>query len=183
MLRRVAISFIQQFFHSLVRVQIRSDVKNTNFVRYIFFDIDNTIADSWPSLQLTHWVSYSQRISSLAVFLNMRRVLMTLYSNPNNRIFFITARSYNSWFATVNWLRANGIPADLSRTIITNTAPEKLQLLTSLTGKTKFIYWIDDLSYNHEFGDVKYYEDLLTKVQSTSIRFFGPNIINQINHI
>jgi len=181
MLRKIAIALCQRFFHQLVTQKTRS-LKRSNTVRYFFFDIDNTLADAWPSF-LVPWPSQNQRVASLAVFINMRKWVLLLQQFPNNQIFFITARSYATWRTTRNWLVENQLSASWSNTIITNTPDEKLKIIRQIAAHSSRVYWIDDLSYNHERGTVLYYDQVIEKIKNTSIRYFGVTTINQINQV
>ena len=180
MLRKVAIALCQRFFLMLVSSQVRDPKQYRGAPRYFFFDIDNTLADAWPSF-LIPWKSQQERVASLAVFMGMHRWVSSLQQYPNNKIFFITARSYTTWLITRNWLRSNGLNATWSNTIITNSPEEKLGIIRQTTAPGNHVYWIDDLSYNHEHGEVRYYSHLIERIKETRIRYFGASTIKHIN--
>ncbi|MFZ6013520.1 MAG: hypothetical protein ACOYXT_24475 [Bacteroidota bacterium] len=151
----------------------------------IFFDIDNTLADSWPSFLVPGWKSSNHRLSTLAIFTRMRRLILCLFRSPFNQIYFLSTRSYTSFFVTLHWLQANKIPITWNRLIITNTPEEKLIFIKSALKSHKHseVYLIDDLSHNHERGQVIFYEDLIRKIETANIRYFGVNKIKVINKI
>ena len=49
---------------------------------------------------------------------------------------------------------------------------EKLGIIRQTTAPGNHVYWIDDLSYNHEHGEVRYYSHLIERIKETRIRYF-----------
>jgi hypothetical protein len=106
---------------------------------------------------------------------------MALQAFPQNRIFFISNRSYTSWITTIHWLASNGIRAPWYRVILTNTPDEKLDILRQAVQRIGRVHWIDDLTYNHERGQKKYYQHLIDAVTRYPIRFHGEAAIHKVN--
>src|ERR1043166_9631126 len=118
------------------------------------FDIDNTIANTWPSL-LIEFPSERSRILTLEVFEGMRNIIMNLQSR-NIEIFYLSNRSVLSYFATIRWLRQMGFEASVCNVIVVNSPMEKIAFLEKLSSKRRLKY-IDDLAYGHESGATKLY--------------------------
>jgi len=153
--------------------------------RIFLFDIDNTIANSWHSLTLNHWTSENERLKGLAIFLRMKKLLSILQSNKNNKIFFLTARSYFSRATTIEWLTENGILVENSELIITRTAEDKIKIIKALPlNNFKKIYFIDDLSHKHETMHVEMFEkeiraiEELAKKHNQTFSYYGKNLID-----
>ena len=70
---------------------------NKEAEKIYIFDIDNTIANTWPSF-LQSYETLEERLSSLAVFHKMREHILDISS----KVIFLTARPYN---LTFTWLK------------------------------------------------------------------------------
>jgi len=141
-------------------------------------DIDNTLAHSWPSLQQYVYRNEQHRYASLPIFIGMRNFILDKI-RQRHRVVFISARSYQSYFTTCKWLISCGIRA--SELILVPGANLKLFYINYLISKGIPVVYIDDLSYNHEHGEVKLYDDLIREVSCMSIDYFGIREIDLIN--
>jgi len=130
-----------------------------NGQKICIFDIDNTIADTWPSFNLKY-KNTSSRLSNLKPFTNMLDLIKSYYHN-NYTIVFITARDYRYYFTTKNWLKKHNIYK--SNLILVQDVEDKIYFLDKI--RSECIYY-DDLSFNHENGIVKYYERCIQKVKN-----------------
>jgi hypothetical protein len=154
----------------------------TIFQNIIFFDIDNTIADTWHSYNYYDplvWSSEKERLISLAVFINMKKLCEEL--SRSHRIVFLSARSYRTFFLTKKWLEMVGLPVSLSSIILVEHAEYKLNVLASFFKERDIFYYIDDLSYNHEHGNVKYYWDVIKKIKNYNVNYLGADFIEKVN--
>ncbi len=154
---------------------------NTAFTgkRYLYFiDIDNTLADTYPSLLKQH-PSERERLLNLPPHNNMIRILKNSF-NAKRKYVFISARSYKQYFTTVEWLKKQGLPANLLNTIIVKTPQLKISLIQNYYVKGKTIV-IDDLTYNHEHGIVKYYQQEIDMLQKLKLKHIGYSTILKIN--
>lgn len=163
-------------------------------------DIDNTIADSWKKMTpqyKEHFRSVSNRMMSFEPFEAMQQLLKD--TPPRTRIVFLTARQYIRYFVTKRWLRKHGFLQADSVIVLVERMKDKAPLLegvvknyfdkktppqylsdyahkTSITPSKSTHYpviYFDDLSYNHENGEVLYYEDVIAAVQKMPIRYIG----------
>jgi len=141
------------------------------------FDIDNTIANTWPSF-LQGYNSLEDRLSSLAIFYNMRNHILQLIS-LDKKILFLTARPYLAYELTFKWLDSMGIIKDKEDLFLVSKPYEKVELLKNIKNKNIFFY--DDMTYNHEKGEIKYYDKEIKKVNSLAhIKYFDVGKINKI---
>jgi len=165
--------YIAKMFFTLIFLLV---IRTSRKKRLFIFDIDNTIADSWPSLLISDWHDQNHRIRSLGIFLKMRRLILALKISPSNQILYMTARSNFSWIATCNWLNSVGIEADLTSVIITRTPDDKLDLLKLINRKA---YYIDDLSLGQETGTTIVRTDLIAQIEELPLQYFGKKDIDQ----
>lgn len=153
---------------------------NTCLKKRIFlFDIDNTIADTIPSFENYSNVPEAKRISTLAFFIKMHRLIRILKSSPNNKIIFLTARGFKSKQATIKWLTQFGFPPAQDELFIVRNASEKIKILSKINTKNK-LYFIDDLAYLEKNGTIQVYDELIKKVEKLNLKYFG---LTQIENI
>lgn len=127
----------------------------TNSKIILLIDIDNTIADTWPTLNKT-WKSESERLLKLNPFQPVISNLLKNYSPKEHQWVFLSSRNYFSHLVTINWLKKNNLPASWENVILVQSPMEKIELINKYV-KNKIVYF-DDLSYNHENGEMKFYE-------------------------
>ncbi len=156
-------------------------------------DIDNTIADTWRTQTpqyLAQFRSESDRIMSIAPFEAMQRLFQDI--PPRTRVIFLSARYYIRYFVTKKWLKRHGFWQADSALILVERMHDKAPLLESVL-KNYFekkippqylndnslitnnypITFFDDLSYNHEKGEVLFYKEVLEAVQKMPIKYIG----------
>jgi hypothetical protein len=126
--------------------------------RIVVFDIDNTIGDTWPTLN-RDYESESCRYLNIDVFPSVRKLLES-YVAAGFHIVFLSARPFRSFYITKKWLKENDITC--YTLILVPTAQCKLKYLSSISRETDYF---DDLSWNHENGDVRFYTDVIDEVK------------------
>jgi len=143
------------------------------------FDIDNTIADTWPSF-LLGYSSLNERLSGLAIFYNMRNFILKL-KKQNKKIIYLTARPYKTYNLTFSWLKSNGLIENKKDLILVSEPAEKVSLLKKLERENNIVHYYDDMSYNHENGEVKYYINEIDKIKKLkNIKYNSWQIIKYI---
>ncbi|MBA3899827.1 MAG: hypothetical protein H0X62_06390 [Bacteroidetes bacterium] len=148
--------------------------------RIFLFDIDNTLADTWPSLQ----VNYSNEIdryASLAVFMNMRKLILQL-KQQGNPVFFISHRPFNYYYSTIKWLKSIGINPSFKDVLLVNSPGQKVQLINKLLKSSKEVIFIDDLSFNHEKGEVEFYKNEIEFLKKISVAYYDAAFIDNFNN-
>ncbi|WP_342328502.1 hypothetical protein [Pedobacter sp. FW305-3-2-15-E-R2A2] len=140
-------------------------------------DIDNTLADTWPSLQELVYDKEQDRYRSLSVFLGMRKLIVC--KRKVAKVIFISARGFLSYRTTRQWLRSCGLEGcDL---ILVAHAADKMYYIKTLISMELPVVYIDDLSYNHEHGDMKLYDELIQEVNGLPLTYLGIKEIEIIN--
>lgn len=162
-------------------------LKERKYNRVFIFDIDNTIADTWYSYNENHFKSNKHRLESLPIFIKMRRLISILYKNPNTLVLYLTARSLNNYQTTYHWLKSQEIPLKYSDLFIVNSPKFKIKILSTLIQQKLNVYYIDDLSYNQENGDIKFYDSDIYAIKeivslNKHIKYFGYDDIERFNN-
>lgn len=166
---------------------ILSRLKKGKYTRVFIFDIDNTIADTWYSFNVPYFKNSQHRLSSLPIFIRMRRLIDILYKNPNTLVLFLTARSLLDYQTTYNWLKSQGFPLKYSNLFIVNSPKFKVRILKALENQKLNVYYIDDLSYNQENGEIKFYDSDINEIIKITalhkhIKHFGYADIERFNN-
>ncbi len=144
--------------------------------KYLYFiDIDNTLADTYPSLNKKH-SSEKNRLKNLKPHTKIINILKHAYSPEKRKYIFITARSFKQYFTTINWINDNGLHANLFNTIMVKHPRDKIKLISKYHTAYKTIV-IDDLTYNHEHGSIKYYEDEINRLKKLRLKHIGYSTI------
>lgn len=181
-------SLISRFINKLSTVRILINflllrrIKNKNLV---VFDIDNTIADTWPNLRKSE-IDFSQVYKTVMLFPNMKKLILEL-QNENFEIIFLSARHLGHYNTTKAWLLENSLPSKYL--FLVWKVEQKLEYLNDWS-KQNNVFYLDDLSYNHEEGEIKYYESIIEKVRRFDLVYYdyssilsireNPNKVNEV---
>jgi len=159
-------TFFKLFFLLFLRTSNR---KNDIYI----FVIDNTISDTWPEL-----LTSSKKIAfhNAKPFERVINLIENLYES-DKVVFFLSARNYNYFGLTKKWLIKNKIYRD--NVFLVDNVDEKFWYLNKC--KKFKIYYFDDLSFNHERGDVKYYDQFIEKIAKLSnLKFYDHEKLKSI---
>ena len=156
-IKQLLSTILLYFYTKIILLKIHHFGGNRIFI----FDIDNTIADTWYSFNEKAYKSNNERLLSLPIYLKMQRLIVALYKSSNNKIFFISSRCFYSYKTTYRWLSSNGFPLHFSDLMIVRKPSDKLKIITGILSTEYSFYFIDDYSYNHEKGKVKFYSSAI----------------------
>ena len=137
----------------------------------VVLDIDNTIADTWPTLQRA-WSSERARLAALPVLGGMKVVAHDAPLADGSRVIFLSHRRLWQWPVTFSWLRRNGFDARLTNVVLVASPSEKLGHLRRCAAGREVTYW-DDLSHGHESGAVEFYTDVIAEVERLGVEYHG----------
>lgn len=138
----------------------------------IIYDIDNTIADTWR--QLGSSKNDPKKIyRNLLFFPSMLKRIQDDYKIPSNRILFFTVRPIGTWLITLRWLISHKLPVKWHDLFFFSSPTHKIDLLESLVKRGYEIIFIDDLSYNHENGNVLFFVEEIKRVQNMPLIYKG----------
>ncbi len=171
---------ISYFFQFFLKKRFRTKIKQLKPNTTVWvIDIDNTIADSWRTFQ-SKWKSEKERLLNIPV-LNGTAEYIFQHKKEDDLLVFLSARNYLYFNATFRWLQKNNFTHEKAALFLVAFPHEKLSYLYELQKiKQNFIY-LDDLSYNHENGQVKFYTQEIEQVQKLGIDYIDYYKINQLN--
>ncbi|AOR26756.1 hypothetical protein FORMA_16060 [Formosa sp. Hel3_A1_48] len=157
-------------FLLIIDVQFIKKNKST-----IVLDIDNTLADTWPTLKnenINNFSNEKHRISSLNL-INGAFDLVKYSSKKFDQIIFLSARNPAHYFITKKWIDSNFKKISYKLRLVPNVNLKQIywEKIIKISNETVII---DDLSYNHENNDTKFYNNEINYLQSnSSIKYFG----------
>ena len=178
-MKRLFKVIVYRTFDLFFRYHFKRCIKNLNQKDRVYLvDIDNTLADTWPSLHDYVYRNENHRYRSLSIFLGMRNFILDKIKDKE-RVVFISARGYLNYFSTLKWLSENGLKS--INVILVNRAEDKLAYIHELLQREIAVVYIDDLSYGHEFGVVRMYEKMILKLDTLPVEYLGLKEIELIN--
>ena len=154
-------------------------------VKIVFIDIDNTIADTWVTLKSNKFTNEKDRHQKLKPFDGMRTFIKNQYRDNNNsyKIIYLTARYFTVIPITKQWLNKNHFFENPDSLIVVSKPKLKLYFLKLAVKKKYDVIYIDDLSYNHENGETKFYDAIISEINTMNIDYKGYNEIKKINNV
>jgi hypothetical protein len=133
------------------------------------FDIDNTIANTWPFICKD--ASLYKTYSDLYCFPGMIDFLINIKSDSSIYVLFLSARNPIYYPITKKWLSRQGI--DDIHLILVPRVESKINILKDLP-KDCSIHFFDDLSYNHENNDIKFYVNVINELDNLkNVTYYG----------
>jgi hypothetical protein len=134
-------------------------------------DIDNTLADTWPTLTRA-WPHERKRLQAIEALPRIKAVAHDEAVARGDLIVFISHRPWRYWRETYRWLRRHGFAATPANVVLVAKPADKLAYLQCCAGAGRVVYW-DDLSHSHELGEVRLYEELISAVRSLPVEYLG----------
>jgi hypothetical protein len=95
----------------------------------------------------------------------------------NRKVIYISARDFRIYKPTLSWLDKQGILQSSESVFFVRNAMQKVDYLKVLVRNNRNIEYIDDLSYNHENGDVRFYEAVIEEVRKLPLTYRGVEFI------
>ena len=158
------------------RFKFLSLIGNSNKKIYIF-DLDNTIANTWVSYHQSYG-SNKSRLKNLSVFIGMKNLISSI-DKTKYIVIVLTAREYWYYRITKKWLKQNEL--DVDGLILVSKPSEKVLLLSHVAAECEYY---DDMSYNHENYDIKYYRDEISDIKKLpNVLYHNYDEIKKINKI
>lgn len=167
------------YFKCRFAISIRFFIKHKKIV---FIDIDNTIADTWPTIGDKKYKNEYDRNLNIPVYQGMKKYIEKHYKNSSYHLVYLTARNYRLIRVTNSWLHKNNFLNSNSSVIVVSRPELKLYFLKQALANHYETTYIDDLSYNHERNEIKYYDSIINEVNSLPITYIGYSKILEINN-
>jgi FMN phosphatase YigB (HAD superfamily) len=143
------------------------------------FDLDNTLFNTWPlRKKYTDDKTVYTNVEPFPGVLN----IISSKRTDGYKILFISARHYLYYPLTFKTIKKH-LPSEIAKSLIlVPTARDKVFFIERLIKKFEVIDFYDDLSYNHEHGEVKYYQEVIDKIQSLNVAYYGVDFLNKIQN-
>jgi hypothetical protein len=136
-------------------------------------DIDNTLADAWPTLQRA-WPSDRARQRAMELLPGMKAAA---YDRATGPVLFLSHRNWWDWNLTRRWLAEHGMHGTL---VLVASAQDKIAHLEVLAaGGGPVTYW-DDLSHGTEHGETRFYHEVIDAARRLGIDHHGRDEIEAI---
>ena len=141
--------------------------------KFVFVDIDNTIANTWPYLNRA--IPLNVIYKEVPPFLMMVNLIQSIEFEKDNLVVFLSARNPRYYKITKNWLNQNGFRSFLL--LLVPSVNNKITVIKVVSRK-KVVTIYDDLSFNHEAGDIKYYGGIIHDIkQMENVKYFDYNFL------
>ena len=94
--------------------------------KIIVVDIDNTVSNTWPTLNM-NFKNERERLRSLPIFPGMKMFLLTLIKDSRNHILFLSARKWTHLSVTYGWLKKHRLVSSPFQLFLVSEADEKIK--------------------------------------------------------
>ncbi|PCJ67868.1 MAG: hypothetical protein COA58_01645 [Bacteroidetes bacterium] len=164
---------IRSILYKLNFLRFRKIIKKNNSI--FFIDFDNTLANTAKSrIQGTH-----KDIASLEPMIGTIAFIKERLKEGQQPV-VLSARDIKTYFQVQKWLGVN-LGIELVPLFMVNNANKKLDYY-QLCSDSEVVYEvIDDCSYNHENGEVKFYDKLITYLKEKNVPYFNYEYIIKLN--
>jgi hypothetical protein len=145
-------------------------LRRSNSKKIWIVDLDNTIANTWPLRKKR----YSDRRIYKEV-IAFKGIVGFLNSKINLRDLFIilTARPYRHKKITKKWIEKCFSGQIRPSVFLVESPSKKLNYIKLAIRQSFEVTYIDDLSYNHENGDIRFYNEVLDQIYLLPIKYIG----------
>lgn len=140
--------------------------------KLLILDLDNTLAFTYQSLINNKYNTNKSRLKNLKANKKMIDFIHLNYPKDQYSYLLLSYRHFDYYFTTIKWLKKNNIFINWYKVIFVSNVKDKLLFLI----KTKFfnVVYIDDLSYNHENNDIRYYNSVILDLKKMNwISYLG----------
>ncbi len=148
-----------------------------NFDEVIIFDLDNTLVDTYPLLNLMKLNDVFRSVKTHSGMIN----LFHEFSEKEVSLFILSSRKINFYRITNQYLKQN-ITTKVPFYLVSEPL-KKIKFLKYSVSCFKKVTLYDDLSYNHENGEVKFYHEIIDELKKLPISYFGYWEILKINQL
>ena len=143
----------------------------------VLLDIDNTLADTWPSL-LANKLNSKERHKKLKPLTPVIKYIQNHYPSNEYTWVYLTSRKYQLINVTKNWLLNFDMQVN-NNVILVQSPKEKIELINQYI-KSASVYF-DDLSYNQENDELRFYIKEIESIKKNNlVTYFGYQEIQNI---
>jgi hypothetical protein len=147
----------------------------------VFIDIDNTLAATAQRLKAKGSKLYKEDLAALDPLVGTFEFIDKSFKD--RAYVFLSHRKLSTFFVTYLWLKKHSFWRRGARLYFVSHPNHKVSFFKASLEGSKQIAIIDDLSYNHELGQVRYYADVINFIEKNKIDYFDARFINTLNGI
>jgi len=161
------------------RWQVRRFVRSAADQPVTVLDIDNTLADAWPSL-VAPGGSESERLAGLEPLPGMKAIAYDDAVAHDRRIVVMSHRHLWHGRLTRRWLTDHGVDVDPWAVVLVSAASDKPDLIAILSAGGRDVEVWDDLSHGTESGTTQRYTDVVAALERLGVRYHGLDEIEAV---
>lgn len=178
MLKRIIFYIINTKYQILIYSYYSIKFYFTKKEKLAVYDLDNTLFHTW-----SHWNKKPPNwiYSNAYIFDGMKKKVNQSYKK-NETVLFLTARNLRYILPTIQRLKKE-FPKQKWNLVFVHKVSLKIKYLKMFHKKLKEITYYDDLSYNHENGEIKYYDSVIEEVKKIPIKYIDYQEILKINKV
>ncbi len=150
--------------------------KSTNKNLYIF-DLDNTLINTYP---LLNTMNLKAAFKNADLHIGMVNLFKDL-QRKNENVIILTSRNIKYFLITKIYIEKK--ISTKSPFFIVSNPSQKIKFIKYGLNKFNKISYFDDLSYNHENGEVKFYNEIINEISKLPIVYLGYHEILKINNV
>jgi hypothetical protein len=171
------IRFLMYFIHLILLESLKMKYRKNMTVK--IFDIDNTLANTYPTICANGQIPFS----TLSVFPKVLEMVKKNCADTNTLVLFFTVRPIRYWLITYWWLNRQTINTSLFNLFICQYPMQKVDLIDRLKKRWSKITLVDDLSYNHEQGEVRFYSSVIDEIKAREINYIGYSELRELQQV
>jgi len=171
MLAQVARGYFRFIFGVILARSARSKVA--------VFDLDNTLFDTWPLR--------TQALPERMIYDRVRPFthvveLVNQLRRDGFHVLFITSRRFRFYGITFRSLLRIFSWRVAGQLVLVESPEDKIPYLELLIARYTLVHYYDDLSYNHEHGEVKTYQEVIERVNKLRLVYFNAGWITKLQN-
>jgi len=156
---------------ALARAQVARFARATAGRHTVVLDIDNTLADSWPTF-LRSWASEAERLAAIEPLPHIKAVAHDGPVDAGAAVLFLSHRDLRRRGTTIAWLQRHGFAAGTDNVVLVARPDDKLAHLRRLADGRRLEVW-DDLTARHETGQMVRYDQLTARIGALALTHHG----------
>lgn len=178
MLPKIIRKFVDKISDSISFILFKYKISTLRkFNEVVIFDLDNTLLDTYPLLNFMGLRDVFRSVKTHPGMMN----LFNEYSEKEVFLFILSSRKIKFYGITNQYLKQN-VNTKVPFYLVSEPF-KKIKFLKYSASCFKRVTLYDDLSYNHENGEVKFYQEIINEVKKLSISYFGYEEILKINNL
>jgi FMN phosphatase YigB (HAD superfamily) len=178
MLLKIVRKLVDHIFDNLSFIAFKYKISTLKkFDEVVIFDLDNTLLDTYP---LLNYMALRDVFRKVKLHPEMMK-LFNDFSDKGVYLFILSSRKIKFYGITNDYLKKN-IKTKAPFYLVSEPFI-KIRFFKYSAACFKKVTLYDDLSYNHENGEVKFYHEIIKEVNELSISYFGYKEILKINNL